>query len=106
MAASPAPRSRRPPLSAVHKIRKWPFADRHKLAECRNRSHAIDRRIETLFDRLMKLAFAVRDRWPPVAIIIASGRIRPQPDEMPTDVAFLRKPYSEASVLQAVRQAA
>jgi CheY-like chemotaxis protein len=54
----------------------------------------------------LKLAFAVRDRWPPVAIIIASGRIRPQPDEMPTDVAFLRKPYSEASVLQAVRQAA
>jgi CheY-like chemotaxis protein len=54
----------------------------------------------------LKLAFAVRDRWPPVAIIIASGRIRPQPDEMPTEVAFLRKPYSEASVLEAVRRAA
>ena len=54
----------------------------------------------------LKLAFAVRDRWPPVTIIIASGRIRPQPDEMPTEVTFLRKPYSEAAVLQAVQQAA
>jgi CheY-like chemotaxis protein len=54
----------------------------------------------------LRLAFAVRDHWPPVAIIIASGRIRPQPDEMPSDAAFLRKPYSEASVLVAVRQAA
>jgi len=54
----------------------------------------------------LKLAFAVRDRWPPVAIIIASGRIRPQPEEMPGEVTFLRKPYSEAIVMQAVRQAA
>ncbi|WID98064.1 response regulator [Bosea vestrisii] len=54
----------------------------------------------------LKLAFAVRDRWPPVVIIIASGRIRPEPDQMPTDVTFLRKPYSEAAVLAAVREAA
>jgi CheY-like chemotaxis protein len=51
----------------------------------------------------LKLAFAVRDRWPPVSIIIASGRIRPQPDEMPSEVQFLRKPYSEAAVVQAVQ---
>jgi len=54
----------------------------------------------------LKLAFAVRDRWPPVRIIIASGRIRPQPHEMPTEVQFLRKPYSQAAVLDAVRFAA
>jgi CheY-like chemotaxis protein len=54
----------------------------------------------------LKLAFAVRDRWPPVAIIVASGRIRPGSNEMPTEVTFLRKPYSEAAVLGAVRQAA
>ena len=54
----------------------------------------------------LKLAFAVRDRWPRVNLIIASGRIRPQPAEMPAEVTFLRKPYSEASVLAAVRQAA
>jgi CheY-like chemotaxis protein len=54
----------------------------------------------------LKLAFAVRDRWPPVAIIIASGRIRPQPHEMPSRVTFLRKPYSEAEVLASIGRAA
>lgn len=54
----------------------------------------------------LKLSFAVRDRWPPVVIIIASGRVRPKADEMPPDVTFLRKPYSAASVLDAVRRAA
>jgi CheY-like chemotaxis protein len=54
----------------------------------------------------LKLAFAVRDRWPPVTIIIASGRVRPRTDEMPPDVKFLRKPYSEAEVLASVRRAA
>ncbi|MGO4670736.1 response regulator [Bosea sp. 2RAB26] len=54
----------------------------------------------------LNLAFAVRDRWPPVAIIIGSGRVRPQPDEMPDNVTFLRKPYSQASLVEAVRSVA
>lgn len=54
----------------------------------------------------LKLAFAVRDRWPPILIIIASGRIRPDPHEMPAAVTFLRKPYSATAVLEAVRHAA
>lgn len=54
----------------------------------------------------LKLAFAVRDRWPDVSLIIASGRIRPEPAEMPSGVTFLPKPYTEASVLAAVRHAA
>lgn len=53
----------------------------------------------------LKLAFAVRDRWPPVSIIIASGRIRPEPHEMPTEVQFLQKPYNASLVLEAVRHA-
>jgi hypothetical protein len=54
----------------------------------------------------LKLAFAVRDRWPPVTIIIASGHVRPRTDQMPPDVKFLRKPYSEAEVLASFRPAA
>lgn len=54
----------------------------------------------------LKLAFAVRDRWPPVAIIVASGRIRPHPDEIPQKAAFLRKPFSEQDVVHAVQAAA
>jgi CheY-like chemotaxis protein len=50
----------------------------------------------------LKLAFAVRDRWPPVRIIIASGRIRPEANEMPRDALFLNKPYSQTQVAQAI----
>jgi CheY-like chemotaxis protein len=54
----------------------------------------------------LKPAFAVRDRWPPVSIIIASGRIRPEPHEMPSEVQFLRKPHNEVVVMEAIRKAA
>lgn len=52
----------------------------------------------------LKLAFAVRDRWPPVAIVIASGRVLPGPEEMPAEVIFLRKPYSERAIVAAIRK--
>ncbi|MCC5611815.1 response regulator [Nostoc sp. CHAB 5834] len=54
----------------------------------------------------LKLAHAIRNRWPPVVLIIASGRVTPGPDEMPTETIFLRKPYSEATVAKALRKAA
>ncbi|GAU86746.1 response regulator receiver protein [Bosea sp. BIWAKO-01] len=54
----------------------------------------------------LKLAFLVRGRWPSITIIIASGRIQPEPKEMPADVTFLRKPYSHAAVLEAIELAA
>jgi CheY-like chemotaxis protein len=31
----------------------------------------------------LKLAAAVRDRWPPIEIIIVSGHVRPKDDELP-----------------------
>jgi CheY-like chemotaxis protein len=54
----------------------------------------------------LKLAHAIRNRWPPVVLIIASGRVSPGPDEMPTETVFLRKPYSEATVAKALLKAA
>lgn len=51
----------------------------------------------------LKLAAAVRDRWPPVNIVITSGRVRPRADEMPTDSVFLGKPYQTAHVVKALR---
>jgi len=54
----------------------------------------------------LELAFTISDRWPAISIIIASGRIRPEPDEIPSEAQFLRKPYSEAAVLGALGQAA
>ena len=43
-------------------------------------------------------ALAVRDRWPPVKIIITSGKQRPARDAMPSGGVFLPKPYAPAAV--------
>jgi CheY-like chemotaxis protein len=40
------------------------------------------------------LAAVVRDRWPPVALLIASGRERPSIADMPAGARFIPKPYS------------
>lgn len=44
----------------------------------------------------LKLAAAVRDRWPPIHIIITSGK--PPQDLLPPRVAFVAKPYRLARV--------
>jgi two-component system, response regulator PdtaR len=52
----------------------------------------------------LRLAAAVKDRWPPIKIIIASGKAAPRDEEMPSDCQFLPKPYAAHTVLAAVRQ--
>lgn len=54
----------------------------------------------------LRLAAAVRDRWPPVPIIIASGKHRPAVSEMPEHAVFLAKPYLSVDMLGAVDRAA
>jgi two-component system, response regulator PdtaR len=51
----------------------------------------------------LRLAAAVKDRWPPIKIIIATGKGAPRRDEMPGDSQFLPKPYAPDKVLAAVR---
>jgi CheY-like chemotaxis protein len=46
----------------------------------------------------LKLAHAVRDRWPPVHIIATSGHYAFQEGELPTGAVFLPKPYSPENV--------
>ena len=50
----------------------------------------------------LKLAAAVRDKWPPIKIIIATGRGRPASHEMPSEALFVPKPYDQATVISAV----
>jgi two-component system, response regulator PdtaR len=52
----------------------------------------------------LRLAAAVRDRWPPIKIIIATGKQAPRRDEMPIGSQFLPKPYAPDRVLAAVGQ--
>jgi CheY-like chemotaxis protein len=49
----------------------------------------------------LKLAAAVRDRWPPVHIIITTGKSRPM--TIPADALFIPKPYRGGHVVSAMR---
>ncbi len=51
----------------------------------------------------VKLAAAVRHRWPPIKIIVATGRTPPHMDELPAGSQFLPKPYAREKVLAAIR---
>ena len=49
----------------------------------------------------LKLAAAVRDRWPPIHIIITTGKARPL--EIPANALFIPKPYLGKNVAAAMR---
>jgi CheY-like chemotaxis protein len=40
------------------------------------------------------LAAVVRDRWPPVALLVTSGKLHPPAADMPIGARFISKPYS------------
>jgi two-component system, response regulator PdtaR len=43
----------------------------------------------------LKLAHYIRKRWPPVQLIVTSGRMQPSAEEMPIGSVFLGKPYRQ-----------
>jgi len=47
----------------------------------------------------LKLAHAVKDRWPPVHIIATSAYHASVRDQLPTGSVFLPKPYTEHNVI-------
>jgi hypothetical protein len=49
----------------------------------------------------LKLAAAVRDRWPPVNIVITTGKARPM--TIPANALFITKPYLGSNVVSAMR---
>jgi CheY-like chemotaxis protein len=49
----------------------------------------------------LRLATAVRDRWPPVHIIVTSGKTMPL--NMPANAVFIPKPYLGQSVVSAMQ---
>lgn len=52
----------------------------------------------------LKLAAAVRDRWPPIKIITTSGQARIGCDDLPDGGLFLPKPYNAAQILKTLRE--
>ena len=51
----------------------------------------------------LKLSAFVHDRWPPVRIIVTSGKQRPTADQIPDAGIFLSKPYTPNGVVDAIR---
>jgi CheY-like chemotaxis protein len=54
----------------------------------------------------IKLAALIRDRWPPIHIIITSGHLNPPASHLPADSVFFSKPYREMEVLATIRRMA
>jgi two-component system, response regulator PdtaR len=52
----------------------------------------------------LKLAQAVRNRWPPVEIIVTSALSLGPEQQMPTRGVFLPKPYTPAQIADALRR--
>jgi CheY-like chemotaxis protein len=52
----------------------------------------------------LKLAAAIRGRWPPIKIVATSGLVHVRQDQIPEGGRFLSKPYSTDQVVGALRE--
>jgi DNA-binding NtrC family response regulator len=51
----------------------------------------------------LKLAHFVRDRWPPIKIIVVSGRMKLSKDELPPGGKFFAKPFETGRIISELR---
>jgi CheY-like chemotaxis protein len=51
----------------------------------------------------LKLAAAVRDRWPPIKIVVASGLRKINLDALPVNSRFFSKPYNVNEIAATMR---
>ena len=52
----------------------------------------------------LRLAHAVRGRWPPIKIIATSGRINVRIDDLPDGGRFVPKPYHPEEIARTLRE--
>lgn len=51
----------------------------------------------------LALASAVRNRWPPVEILITTGQTKPELNDMPDRSLFISKPYTVPQIVGAIK---
>lgn len=51
----------------------------------------------------VKIAAAIRDRWPPIEIVLTASRIDSARLQLPVRAKFFPKPFNRARVIEAVR---
>ena len=86
----------------------------HEVISVGNGDSAIDVLVSRLVDVVLtdidmpgsmdglKLAAVVRNRWPPVQIVVMSGKRRPARDELPHRARFIEKPLHTSDLLKAI----
>ena len=52
----------------------------------------------------MQLARMIKDRWPPIHLVVTSGLISPDTNDLPPRGRFIRKPYHPAQVVATLRE--
>ena len=52
----------------------------------------------------LKLARIIRDRWPPIELILTSGHFGLQDSDLPSRGRFFAKPYSDEEIMSTLRQ--
>lgn len=52
----------------------------------------------------LKMAVEIRDRWPPIELVIVSGKQRLLPEDLPARGVFFLKPYKRAEVVATLRR--
>ena len=50
----------------------------------------------------LKLAECIRNRWPPIELIVTSGKRRLQPNSLPARGLYFPKPYNPSDIVQAM----
>jgi two-component system, response regulator PdtaR len=50
----------------------------------------------------LELAHYIRNRWPPVKLIVVSGKMEIAAENLPHGAQFFRKPYRETSIVEAM----
>jgi CheY-like chemotaxis protein len=50
----------------------------------------------------IKLAHYIRNRWPPVKLIVASGKDIVDPSGLPVGARFFSKPYGDNAIIEAI----
>jgi CheY-like chemotaxis protein len=51
----------------------------------------------------LKLSHYIRERWPPVKLIVVSGRTSVMQTHLPAGAKFFGKPYNESAIIEAMR---
>ncbi len=52
----------------------------------------------------LKLAASVRDRWPPIKIIVTSGHRQINVQALPVEARFVIKPYDPMAIIRSIRE--